>query len=152
MPLGRAITMGVSSSLDNERNLADIVSYAVKEIFLTLQGEGVQSGRRAVFLRFAGCNLWNGLEKDQRLTQSASFATQILSAWMAANGARFDDADALANKVAEIWGDGSERRYVVMTGGEPMLQVDDALVAALHERGFEVAIESNGTIAGAGRH
>jgi 7-carboxy-7-deazaguanine synthase len=122
------------------------MSYAVKEIFLTLQGEGVQTGRRAVFLRFAGCNLWSGLEKD-RTTAVCQFCDTDFVGMDGENGARYTDANALADKVAALWGEGAERRYVVMTGGEPMLQVDDALVAALHARGFEVAMESNGTIA-----
>lgn len=121
-------------------------SYAVKEIFLTLQGEGAQAGRRAVFLRFSGCNLWSGLEKD-RATAVCQFCDTDFVGMNGENGARYAGADALADKVAALWGDGLDRRYVVMTGGEPMLQVDAALVAALHERGFEVAIESNGTIA-----
>jgi 7-carboxy-7-deazaguanine synthase len=121
-------------------------SYAVKEIFLTLQGEGVQAGRRAVFLRFAGCNLWSGLEKD-RASAVCQFCDTDFVGMNGENGARYGDANALADKVAALWGDGIERRYVVMTGGEPMLQVDTALVAALHARGFEVAMESNGTIA-----
>jgi 7-carboxy-7-deazaguanine synthase (Cx14CxxC type) len=122
------------------------MSYAVKEMFLTLQGEGVQAGRRAVFLRFAGCNLWSGLEKD-RASAICQFCDTDFVGMNGINGARYADADALADKVAALWGDGTERRYVVMTGGEPMLQVDAALVAALQTCGFEVAIESNGTIA-----
>jgi 7-carboxy-7-deazaguanine synthase len=123
-----------------------VKSYAVKEIFLTLQGEGAQTGRRAVFLRFAGCNLWSGLEKD-RAQAICQFCDTDFIGMDGENGARFADANALADKVAQIWGDGADHRYVVMTGGEPMLQVDAALVAALHQRGFEVAMESNGTIA-----
>ena len=122
------------------------MSYAVKEIFLTLQGEGAQTGRRAVFLRFAGCNLWSGLEKD-RASAICQFCDTDFIGMDGENGARFADADALADKVAQLWGAGKDDRYVVMTGGEPMLQVDDALVAALHDRSFEVAMESNGTIA-----
>jgi 7-carboxy-7-deazaguanine synthase len=122
------------------------MSYAVKEIFLTLQGEGAQTGRRAVFLRFAGCNLWSGLEKD-RASAICQFCDTDFIGMDGINGARFADADALADKVAQIWGAGEQRRYVVMTGGEPMLQVDAELVAALHQNGFEVAMESNGTIA-----
>lgn len=122
------------------------MSYAVKEIFLTLQGEGAQAGRRAVFLRFAGCNLWSGLEKD-RASAICQFCDTDFIGMNGINGARFGDADALADKVAQIWGEGEARRYVVMTGGEPMLQVDADLVAALHKNGFEVAMESNGTIA-----
>ncbi|MFC4291395.1 7-carboxy-7-deazaguanine synthase [Sphingorhabdus arenilitoris] len=121
------------------------MSYAVKEIFLTLQGEGVQAGRRAVFLRFAGCNLWSGLERD-RASAICQFCDTDFVGMDGENGARYADAAALADKVAALWGDGTDRRYVVMTGGEPMLQVDDALVAALHRHGFEVAMESNGTI------
>lgn len=121
-------------------------SYAVKEIFLTLQGEGAHAGRRAVFLRFTGCNLWSGIEKD-RAAAICKFCDTDFIGMNGENGARYKDADALANKVAELWGAGADYRYVVMTGGEPMLQVDAELVAALHARGFEVAIESNGTIA-----
>lgn len=124
------------------------MNYAVKEIFLTLQGEGAQAGRRAVFLRFAGCNLWSGLEKD-RVSAICQFCDTDFVGMDGTNGARYDGADALADKVAALWGDGTDRRYVVMTGGEPMLQVDAALVTALHTRGFEVAMESNGTIAAA---
>jgi 7-carboxy-7-deazaguanine synthase len=121
------------------------MSYAVKEIFLTLQGEGVHAGRRAVFLRFAGCNLWSGLEKD-RSSAVCQFCDTDFVGMNGVNGGRYSAAE-LADKVAALWGDGDARRYVVMTGGEPMLQVDAALVSALHAHKFEVAIESNGTIA-----
>lgn len=121
------------------------MSYAVKEIFLTLQGEGAQAGRRAVFLRFAGCNLWTGREED-RASAICQFCDTDFVGMDGENGGRYE-ADALAAKVAELWGNGSAHRYVVLTGGEPMLQVDDALVDALHSKGFEIAIESNGTIA-----
>ena len=121
------------------------MSYAVKEIFLTLQGEGVHAGRRAVFLRFTGCNLWTGREED-RTTAVCQFCDTDFVGMNGENGGRYD-ADALASKVAELWGEGSDHRYVVMTGGEPMLQVDDAIVDALHAEGFTIAIESNGTIA-----
>jgi 7-carboxy-7-deazaguanine synthase (Cx14CxxC type) len=121
------------------------MSYAVKEIFLTLQGEGAQAGRRAVFLRFAGCNLWTGREED-RASAICQFCDTDFVGMDGENGGRYS-ADALAEKVAALWGEGAEHRYVVLTGGEPMLQVDDALVDALHHRGFEIAIESNGTIA-----
>lgn len=120
------------------------MSYAVKEIFLTLQGEGVHAGRRAVFLRFAGCNLWTGREED-RATAVCQFCDTDFVGMDGANGGRYE-ADALATKVAELWGEGSEHRYVVITGGEPMLQVDDAIVDALHAQDFIIAIESNGTI------
>ena len=121
------------------------MSYAVKEIFLTLQGEGVHAGRRAVFLRFAGCNLWTGREED-RTTAVCQFCDTDFVGMDGENGGRYS-ADALASKVAELWGEGSDHRYVVITGGEPMLQVDDAIVDALHAEGFTIAIESNGTIA-----
>jgi 7-carboxy-7-deazaguanine synthase len=121
------------------------MSYAVKEIFLTLQGEGVHAGRRAVFLRFAGCNLWTGREED-RATAICQFCDTDFVGMDGENGGRYA-ADALAAKVAGLWGEGIAHRYVVLTGGEPMLQVDDFLVDALHNHGFEIAIESNGTIA-----
>lgn len=120
------------------------MSYAVKEIFLTLQGEGVHAGRRAVFLRFAGCNLWTGREED-RATAVCQFCDTDFVGMDGTEGGRYD-AGALAAKIAELWGDGTDNRYVVMTGGEPMLQVDDAIVDALHANGFTIAIESNGTL------
>jgi 7-carboxy-7-deazaguanine synthase len=120
------------------------MSYAVKEIFLTLQGEGVHAGRRAVFLRFAGCNLWTGREVD-RATAVCKFCDTDFVGMDGENGGRYD-AGALAAKVATLWGEGAEHRYVVLTGGEPMLQVDDAIVDALHDEGFQIAIESNGTL------
>ena len=119
------------------------MSYAVKEIFLTLQGEGMQAGRRAVFLRFAGCNLWSGREQDRAAAQCRFCDTDFVGT-DGANGGRYE-ADALADRVAALWGAG-ERPLVVVTGGEPMLQLDGALIDALHARGFEVAIESNGTL------
>jgi 7-carboxy-7-deazaguanine synthase (Cx14CxxC type) len=120
------------------------MTYAVKEIFLTLQGEGVHTGRRAVFLRFAGCNLWSGREED-RAAAICRFCDTDFVGMDGENGGRYD-ADALAAKVAELWGEGADNRYVVMTGGEPMLQVDDAVIDALHAHGFTIAIESNGTL------
>ena len=124
------------------------MSYAVKEIFLTLQGEGMQAGRRAVFLRFAGCNLWTGREQD-RAAAACTFCDTDFVGMDGENGGRFADAEQLAAKVDEIWGEG-DRRLVVITGGEPMLQLDEALVDALHERGFEVAVETNGTLPATG--
>lgn len=121
------------------------MSYAVKEIFLTLQGEGAQAGRRAIFCRFAGCNLWSGREED-RATAQCRFCDTDFVGTDGAGGGKFADGAALAAAIAACWGDGAERRYVVLTGGEPMLQVDDALVDALHAAGFEIAIESNGTL------
>jgi 7-carboxy-7-deazaguanine synthase (Cx14CxxC type) len=119
------------------------MSYAVKEIFLTLQGEGMQAGRRAVFLRLAGCNLWSGREQDRAEAQCRFCDTDFVG-MDGENGGRYE-ADALADRVAALWDEG-ERPLVVITGGEPMLQLDEALVAALHGRGFEIAVETNGTL------
>jgi 7-carboxy-7-deazaguanine synthase (Cx14CxxC type) len=121
------------------------MSYAVKEMFLTLQGEGVQAGRRAVFVRFAGCNLWSGREQD-RARAVCRFCDTDFVGTDGIGGAKFDGSDALVAAVEGLWGDERTRRFVVLTGGEPMLQVDDALVDALHAAGFEIAIESNGTL------
>ena len=122
------------------------MSYAVKEMFLTLQGEGVNAGRRAVFVRFAGCNLWSGREQD-RATAVCRFCDTDFVGTDGEGGERFADAAALAEAAAGFWGETREERFCVLTGGEPMLQVDDALVDALHAAGFTIAIESNGTIA-----
>jgi 7-carboxy-7-deazaguanine synthase (Cx14CxxC type) len=122
------------------------MSYAVKEMFLTLQGEGVNAGRRAVFVRFAGCNLWSGREQD-RATAVCRFCDTDFVGTDGEGGGRFADAAALAEAAAGFWGEGREERFCVLTGGEPMLQVDDALVDALHAAGFTIAIESNGTLA-----
>ncbi len=121
------------------------MAYAVKEAFLTLQGEGVQAGRRAVFLRFAGCNLWSGREEDRRNAVCQFCDTEFVGT-DGVGGGKFADAGALAGHVAALWGAGQERRLVVVTGGEPMLQLDAALVDALHHEGFRIAVESNGTI------
>jgi 7-carboxy-7-deazaguanine synthase len=121
------------------------MSYAVKEMFLTLQGEGVNAGRRAVFVRFAGCNLWSGREQD-RAVSICRFCDTDFVGTDGVGGGKFADAAALADAAAGFWGAGAEGRFVVLTGGEPMLQVDDAIVEALHAHGFEIAIESNGTI------
>ena len=121
------------------------MSYSVKEIFLTLQGEGVQSGRRAVFLRFAGCNLWSGREEDRAKAQ-CSFCDTDFVGTDGEGGGKFASAAELADLVERVWGDGPEERLVVITGGEPMLQLDSALLDALHDRGFRVAMESNGTL------
>ncbi|MEY3985766.1 MAG: 7-carboxy-7-deazaguanine synthase [Pseudomonadota bacterium] len=121
------------------------MSYAVKEIFLTLQGEGAQAGRRAVFLRFAGCNLWSGREED-RATATCQFCDTDFVGTNGENGAKYADADALADKVQSLWAMAGGTPYVVITGGEPMLQLDAALIDALHARGFEIGVESNGTL------
>lgn len=121
------------------------MAYAVKECFLTLQGEGTQSGRRAVFLRFAGCNLWSGREQD-RATAQCNFCDTDFVGTDGEGGGKFADATVLADHVLEMWGEGAGDRLVVITGGEPMLQLDRALVDALHQRDFRVAVESNGTL------
>ncbi len=121
------------------------MSYAVKEAFLTLQGEGVQAGSRAVFLRFAGCNLWSGREQD-RATAICTFCDTDFVGTDGPGGGKFGEADALAAHIAQLWGTGREQRLVVITGGEPMLQLDPALVDALHGEGFRIAVESNGTL------
>lgn len=123
------------------------MSYAVKEMFLTLQGEGAQAGRRAVFLRFSGCNLWSGREAD-RADAICQFCDTDFVGTNGENGGKYADASALADKVADLWGTISPgaRPYVVITGGEPMLQLDTRLIEALHAHGFEIGVESNGTI------
>ncbi|PXA97878.1 7-carboxy-7-deazaguanine synthase [Nostoc sp. 3335mG] len=122
------------------------MTYSVKEMFLTLQGEGVHAGRRAVFVRFAGCNLWTGREAD-RATAVCRFCDTDFVGTDGIGGGKFADAAALAAAVVGHWGPERTRRFIVLTGGEPMLQIDDALVEALHDAGFDIAIESNGTIA-----
>jgi 7-carboxy-7-deazaguanine synthase (Cx14CxxC type) len=123
-------------------------SYTVKEIFYTLQGEGRRAGRPAVFCRFSGCNLWSGREADRDSAQCRFCDTDFVGT-DAIDGGRFADASELAGAIAGKWiaADDRERRYAVLTGGEPLLQVDEALVEALHEQGFEVAVETNGTLA-----
>lgn len=121
------------------------MTYAVKECFLTLQGEGVQAGSRAVFLRFAGCNLWSGREQD-RATAQCTFCDTDFVGTDGEGGGKFANGAELAERVERMWGEGSEQRLVVITGGEPMLQLDADLVSALHVRGFRIAVETNGTI------
>jgi 7-carboxy-7-deazaguanine synthase (Cx14CxxC type) len=122
------------------------MSYAVKELFHTLQGEGANAGRAAVFCRFAGCNLWSGLESD-RPTAVCKFCDTDFVGTNGTHGGRFASADTLAAKIEELWPVRTDAgRFVVLTGGEPLLQVDTPLIAALHARGFLVAIETNGTI------
>ena len=121
------------------------MSYAVKEIFLTLQGEGGQAGRPAVFCRFAGCNLWSGREQD-RAKAVCSFCDTDFVGVDGPGGGRFTDADALVAAVEAAWTGGPSDRLTVLTGGEPLLQVDAALVDALHARGFAIALETNGTL------
>jgi 7-carboxy-7-deazaguanine synthase len=121
------------------------MTYTVKEIFYTLQGEGANAGRPAVFCRFAGCNLWTGREQDRASAVCRFCDTDFVG--VGPDGGRFATADALADAVARFWtGDRTDARpLVVCTGGEPLLQVDEALIAALHTRGFEIAVETNGT-------
>jgi 7-carboxy-7-deazaguanine synthase (Cx14CxxC type) len=121
------------------------MSYAVKEIFLTLQGEGGQAGRPAVFCRFAGCNLWSGREAD-RAGAVCNFCDTDFVGLDGPGGGRFADAEALAAAVEAQWRGGPAERLVVMTGGEPLLQLDEALIGALHARGFSLALETNGTL------
>lgn len=120
------------------------MSYAVKEIFRTLQGEGAHSGRAAVFCRFAGCNLWSGREED-RASAVCDFCDTDFVGMDGTGGGRFADADALADAIEAEWAGPAAHRYVVLTGGEPLLQVDAALIAALHARHFEIGVETNGT-------
>ena len=124
------------------------MSYAVKEIFYTLQGEGAQTGRAAVFCRFAGCNLWSGREAD-RASAICKFCDTDFADTNGPGGGKFDTADALAAAIEEKWpADAAfNRRFVVCTGGEPILQLDKNLIGELHRRGFEIAVETNGTIA-----
>ncbi|MES2390484.1 MAG: 7-carboxy-7-deazaguanine synthase [Acidobacteriota bacterium] len=121
--------------------------YAVKELFYTLQGEGAQSGRAAVFCRFAGCNLWSGREED-RASAICQFCDTDFVGTDGGGGGKFAGAHELALAAARLWPvNDREHRYIVCTGGEPLLQLDDALIAELHAEGFTIAIETNGTIA-----
>ena len=125
-------------------------TYSVKEAYVTLQGEGAQTGRAAVFLRFAGCNLWSGLERD-RQNAVCQFCDTDFVGTDGENGGKFRGAEALADHVAAVWRaavpSGDDAGYVVCTGGEPLLQLDEAAIGALHARGFEVGVETNGTLA-----
>ena len=121
------------------------MSYALKELFKTLQGEGAQAGRAAVFCRFAGCNLWSGREAD-RATACCRFCDTDFVGTDGPGGGRFETATALANAILETWGSTPHHRYVVFTGGEPLLQLDADPMAAVRAHGFSVAIETNGTL------
>jgi len=122
------------------------MSYAVKEIFYTLQGEGRNAGRASVFCRFAGCNLWTGREADRERAVCRFCDTDFVGT-DGLGGGRFPDAAALAQRIADTWeGEPVTRPLVVLTGGEPLLQLDDALTDALHAHGFEIAVETNGTL------
>ena len=123
------------------------MTYSVKEAFLTVQGEGGQAGRPAVFLRFAGCNLWNGLERD-RAKAICSFCDTDFVGVNGDGGGKFADAEALSDHVASLWrGPVGDPKLVVCTGGEPLLQLDPVLIAALKRQGFDIAVETNGTVA-----
>ena len=121
------------------------MAYAAKEIFKTLQGEGAHAGRAAVFCRFAGCNLWSGREAD-RAAAACTFCDTDFVGVDGVGGGKFADALTLAQTLAETWGPDQAQRYVVFTGGEPLLQLDAALIQAVHDQGFEIAIETNGTL------
>jgi 7-carboxy-7-deazaguanine synthase len=122
------------------------MSYAVKEVFYTLQGEGMQTGRAAVFCRFAGCNLWSGRESD-RAAAFCKFCDTDFVGVEGAGGGEFDSAEALAESIAQKWPASGGWRFVVCTGGEPLLQLDVELIDALHARDFAIAVETNGTVA-----
>ncbi|MFK5984344.1 MAG: 7-carboxy-7-deazaguanine synthase [Pseudomonadota bacterium] len=122
--------------------------YSVKEIFYSLQGEGAQSGRAAVFCRFTGCNLWNGLERD-KASSSCPFCDTDFVGVDGQAGGKFSSADLLAEQLHSFWPDNADAKakpYVVFTGGEPLLQLDNALIDKMHQLGFEVAVETNGSI------
>lgn len=120
------------------------MTYTVKEIFYTLQGEGANAGRAAVFCRFSGCNLWSGREEDRARAVCQFCDTDFVGT--GPDGGRFATSDALAISIGRAWrGDRDDQRFVVCTGGEPLLQVDNALIDSLHDRGFTVAVETNGT-------
>jgi len=121
------------------------VTYSVKEIFYTLQGEGANAGRPAVFCRFAGCNLWTGREED-RADAVCTFCDTDFVGTDGDGGGKFRTADDLADEIVKHWGDTPSHRFVVLTGGEPLLQVDTALIDALHARLFTIAVETNGTV------
>ncbi len=122
------------------------MAYSVKEAFKTLQGEGRHAGRAAVFCRFAGCNLWSGREED-RADAKCLFCDTDFVGTDGEGGGKFADAPTLASHLAALWGADREGRFAVLTGGEPMLQIDAALIDALHHEGFEIAVETNGAIA-----
>jgi len=121
------------------------VAYAVKEVFLTLQGEGAHAGRAAVFCRFAGCNLWSGREVDRAAAQCQFCDTDFVGT-DGTRGGSYRSAEILAGVIENEWGLSRSDRFVVLTGGEPLLQADDELLTALHERGFSIAVETNGTV------
>jgi 7-carboxy-7-deazaguanine synthase len=126
------------------------MSYAVKEMFYSLQGEGRHAGRPAVFCRFAGCNLWSGRERD-RASAACNFCDTDFVGVDGDGGGRFNDAQSLAKAIDQMWAGDGGKRFVVLTGGEPLLQVNDDLVATLHDFDFEIAVETNGSLAASNR-
>jgi 7-carboxy-7-deazaguanine synthase len=121
------------------------MTYSVKEMYYTLQGEGAHTGRAAVFLRFSGCNLWSGREED-RPQAVCKFCDTDFIGTNGVNGGKFKSASTLTDRVKELWNGASGKPYVVCTGGEPLLQLDVPLIRSLHSAGFEVAVETNGTL------
>ena len=121
------------------------MSYSVKEIYLTIQGEGFHSGKHAVFCRFSGCNLWNGREKDRKKA-ICNFCDTDFVGTDGINGSKYPNAELLANEIDKVWDKDINEKFVVFTGGEPLLQLDKSLVDLLHKKKFKVAIETNGTI------
>jgi 7-carboxy-7-deazaguanine synthase len=121
------------------------MAYSIKEIFYTLQGEGANVGMAAVFCRFAGCNLWTGRESD-RSSAVCRFCDTDFVGVDGISGGRFQTSSAVVDAICEAWPSEAESRFVVLTGGEPLLQADEALIAELHDRGFGVAVETNGTV------
>jgi 7-carboxy-7-deazaguanine synthase (Cx14CxxC type) len=121
------------------------MSYAVKEMFYSLQGEGRNAGRPAVFCRFTGCNLWSGRERD-RMIAACNFCDTDFVGVDGDGGGRFGDPRSLARAIEQMWGGGRDERFVVLTGGEPLLQVDEELLSNLHELRFEIALETNGSL------
>jgi 7-carboxy-7-deazaguanine synthase (Cx14CxxC type) len=136
--------MAHANDARGERQAIDQVTYTVKEIFKTLQGEGAQAGRPAVFCRFTGCNLWSGREED-RGSAVCQFCDTDFVGTDGPGGGRFENASDLARAIEAAWASDAPRRFVVFTGGEPLLQLDPALIEAVHRRGFEIAVETNGT-------
>lgn len=121
------------------------MTYSIKEIFYTLQGEGINAGRPAVFCRFAGCNLWSGREED-RPESACRFCDTDFVGTNGTSGGKYVSADDLAARILAFWPTSSGKRFVVLTGGEPLLQVDTSLIKALHDRAFQIAVETNGTV------
>ena len=121
------------------------MSYSVKEIYLTIQGEGFHTGKHAVFCRFSGCNLWTGLEKDRK-NAICNFCDTDFVGTDGINGSKYPNAEQLANEIDKVWDKDINEKFVVFTGGEPLLQLDKPLVDLLHKKKFKVAIETNGTI------